>query len=41
MDEVAGMLIAVGSLVVGLLFLGWACGDFNRPKVSSQADETT
>lgn len=41
MDEVAGTLIAVGALVVGLVFLGWACGDFNHPKTPSQSDETT
>ena len=29
MDEVAGILIALGGLIVGLLVLGWAYGDFN------------
>ncbi|MBI3322111.1 MAG: hypothetical protein HYZ94_00320 [Candidatus Omnitrophica bacterium] len=31
MDEVAGIVIAVGSLFAGLFVLGWACGDFRRP----------
>ena len=35
MDEVAGILIALGGLVVGLLVLGWAYGDFNPPKSPS------
>ena len=30
MDEVAGILIALGGLIGGLLVLGWAYGDFNR-----------
>ena len=35
MDEVTGILIAVGALIVGLIGLGWACGDFNQPKPSA------
>ena len=30
MDEVAGILIALGGLFAGLVILAWACGDFNR-----------
>ncbi|MBI3087309.1 MAG: hypothetical protein HYY91_00250 [Candidatus Omnitrophica bacterium] len=37
MDEVAGILIAVGALLGGLVVLGWACGDFHRPKTASSA----
>ena len=32
MDEVAGILIALIALLGGLLVLGWASGDFERPK---------
>ena len=32
MDELAGILIALGALLGGLLLLGWAYGDFQRPK---------
>jgi hypothetical protein len=39
MDEVTGMLIAVGGLFAGLLLLGWACGDFSQPKPPSPTDE--
>ena len=39
MDEVTGILIAVGALVGGMLLLGWACGDFQRPKGSSHAPD--
>ena len=35
MDEVAGILIALGGLIIGLLALGWTYGDFNPPKGSS------
>jgi len=35
MDEVAGILIALGGLIGGLLILGWAYGDFNTPKGTS------
>ena len=36
MDEVFAILIAVGALVVGLMGLGWAYGDFRRrPKAPS------
>lgn len=28
MDEVFSILIAVGALIVGLLLIGWAAGDF-------------
>jgi len=35
MDEVTGILIALGALFAGLLFLSWACGDFNQPKGTS------
>ena len=31
MNEVTSILIAVGALFAGLLVLGWAYGDFNRP----------
>lgn len=31
MDEVAGILVAVVALILGLLALGWAYGDFSRP----------
>lgn len=31
MDEVTGILIAVGAMIGGLLLLGWAFGDFNKP----------
>ena len=34
MNEVTSILIAVGALVAGLLLLGWAYGDFNRPSGS-------
>jgi len=30
MDEVVGILIALGALVGGLLLLGWSYGDFRR-----------
>lgn len=29
MDEVIGILVAVGALIAGLLVLGWAYGDFS------------
>ncbi len=31
MAEVRGILIALAALIVGLMLLGWACGDFQRP----------
>ena len=31
MDEVFAILVAVGALVVGILVIGWAYGDF-RPR---------
>ena len=40
MDEVAGLLIAVGALVAGLLVLGWAYGDFNPPKSGATPVDT-
>lgn len=30
MDEVFGILIALTAMIVGLLILGWAFGDFRR-----------
>jgi len=39
MDEVAGILIAVGVMFVGLLILSWACGDFSQPKAAPKAEE--
>jgi len=36
MDEMGGILIAVGALLAGLILLGWACGDFSRPKSGSK-----
>ena len=38
MDEVTGILIAVGAMIAGLLLLGWAFGDFNKPKGSSGSE---
>jgi len=35
MDELTGILIALGALFGGLGLLSWACGDFNPPKVSA------
>lgn len=35
MDEVAGILIALGGLIGGLLVLGWAYGDFTTPTGTS------
>ena len=33
MDEMAGILIAVAAMIVGLLVIGWAYGEFeHRPK---------
>ncbi len=32
MVEVLAILIACGALVVGLLVLGWAYGDFQKPR---------
>ena len=32
MDEVAGIVIVVIALFVGLAVLGWAYGDFERPQ---------
>lgn len=32
MIEVFAILIALGALIVGLLVLGWAYGDFRSPK---------
>ncbi len=31
MNEVTSILIAVSAMFAGLLLLGWAYGDFNRP----------
>ena len=39
MDEVTGILIALGGLFAGLLALSWACGDFNPPKNSVTSDD--
>ena len=39
MDEVAGILIALGGLIGGLLLLGWAYGDFNKPRDASGTDD--
>ncbi len=36
MDEVTGILIAVGAMFAGLWVLGWAFGDFNKPKGSAK-----
>jgi len=32
MDEVFGILVALTAMFVGLAVLGWAYGDFQRPK---------
>ena len=32
MDEVTSILIAVGAMLAGLVFLGWVFGDFPPPK---------
>ncbi len=32
MDEVTSILIAVGAMLSGLVFLGWVFGDFQPPK---------
>jgi hypothetical protein len=32
MVEVVGILVAVGALVVGILVIGWAYGDFRSQK---------
>ena len=32
MDEVTSILIAVGAMLAGLVFLGWTFGDFQPPK---------
>ncbi len=32
MDELSGILIAVGAILAGLLVLAWAYGDFEKPK---------
>jgi|GEM_PF-1537993 len=39
MDEVAGILIAVAALILGLLALGWAYGDFSQPKPAPKPDQ--
>ncbi len=31
MQEVIGILVALGAMFVGLAILGWAYGDFQRP----------
>lgn len=36
MDEVLAILIACGALVVGILVIGWAYGDFAPRSGSSQ-----
>ena len=36
MDEVTGILIAVGAMFAGLWVLGWAFGDFNKPTGSAK-----
>ena len=36
MDEMGGILIAVGALFAGLILLAWACGDFSQPKNGSK-----
>ena len=41
MDEVTGILIAIGAMFAGLLALSWACGDFNRRKPTSDGDTTS
>ena len=44
MDEVFALLIAVGALVVGILIIGWAYGDFrarpgaSRPETGSRRE---
>ena len=35
MDEMAGILIAVAAMIVGLLIIGWAYGEFERREQSS------
>ena len=40
MDEVTGILIACTAYVLGILFLGWVYGDFNKPKAPPQTSET-
>lgn len=32
MDEMAGILMAVAAMFAGLLVIGWAYGEFERPK---------
>ena len=36
MDEVTGIVIAVGAMFAGLWVLGWAFGDFRKPKDSAK-----
>ena len=31
MDELIGIIVALAALVLGLLGIGWAYGDFRRP----------
>lgn len=41
MDEVAAIMFALGALFVGLAILGWAYGDFERPKRTASSPDTT
>ena len=36
MDEVGGILIAVGALLLGILVIGWAYGDFQPSKAAAK-----
>lgn len=41
MDEVFAILAAVGALIIGLLGVGWACGDFRSSSISAAAQSRT
>jgi len=36
MDEVLAILIAVGAMVAGIWLIGWAYGDFRKPRQEGQ-----
>ncbi len=38
MNEVTAILIAVGAIGAGIVILGWAFGDYNRPKSSKPTE---
>lgn len=40
MDELTAIAIALGALFGALILLGWAYGDFNRPKQPPTTDQT-